>query len=270
MKTLKDHTIYYDEVCPLCNTYTSAFVRSGMLDEEGRQPYQKLGTGCTLPIDRKRAVDEIALLNKATGEVHYGINSLFFIIGHSYPFLKPLFRFRPFAWLMKKIYRFISYNRRVIIPSKDIGNEDQSPSLNARYRSFYLLFTWIITSIILFNYSRLITDFVPAGNFYREFMVCGGQIAWQLVFISFIQKKKTWDYLGNLMTISFAGGLLLLPALLISGFHFFEPVVFVIYFGLVVTLMLLEHIRRSSLLRIGGLLTFTWIVYRIILLLIIR
>ena len=88
MKTLKDHTILYDEVCPLCNAYTGAFVRTGLLDPDGRAPYQQLPA--TTTIDRTRAADEIALVNKRTGEVHYGIQSLFLIIGHAFAWEKKL------------------------------------------------------------------------------------------------------------------------------------------------------------------------------------
>jgi predicted DCC family thiol-disulfide oxidoreductase YuxK len=41
MKTLKDHTLLYDATCPMCRLYTRAFVSSGMLDQEGRAPYQE-------------------------------------------------------------------------------------------------------------------------------------------------------------------------------------------------------------------------------------
>ena len=117
MKTLKDHTIFYDAVCPMCNAYTNAFVRSGMLDREGRGTYQQLPAAYAGKIDLQRAVNEIALINRQTGEVHYGIDSMFLVIGHSFPFLQPFFRNRLCAWLANKIYRFISYNRRVIMRS---------------------------------------------------------------------------------------------------------------------------------------------------------
>ena len=47
----------------------------------------------------------------------YGVKSLFKIIGNACPVFNPLFAFKPFVWLMSKVYAFISYNRRVIIPA---------------------------------------------------------------------------------------------------------------------------------------------------------
>ena len=134
MKTLKDHTILYDAVCPLCQVYTKAFVQSGMLDREGREPYQHTELIEKIHIDQARLVNEIALVNRNTGKVEYGIESLFHIIGHSFPFCKPLFRWKPFAWLMEKLYKFISFNRRIIMPSAISSVSSHEPSFNIRYR----------------------------------------------------------------------------------------------------------------------------------------
>lgn len=114
MKTLKDHLILFDAECPMCRMYTSAFVGAGLLDKGGRQAYQEFSVSACPALDRQRAADEIALVNLKTGEVTYGIASLFKVISVALPFFKPLFLFRPFVWLMSKIYAFISFNRRVI------------------------------------------------------------------------------------------------------------------------------------------------------------
>jgi predicted DCC family thiol-disulfide oxidoreductase YuxK len=269
MKTLKDHTIFYDAVCPMCNAYTNAFVQSGMLDSEGRGTYQQLPSAYAGKIDLHRAVNEIALINRQTGEVHYGINSMFLVIGHSFPFLQPFFRNRLFAWLANKIYRFISYNRRVIMPASTDTPGINEPAFHASYRMAWLVFTWLAAAFLLHQFSHLLTGIVTPSSFYREFLVCAGQMVWQLGFVSLIQPNKTWDYLGNMMTVSFAGGILLLPALILSALIALPPVAFIFYFGIVVTLMLVEHIRRTKVLRLSWLLTLSWVVYRLILLTII-
>lgn len=267
MKTLKDHTIFYDEVCPMCNAYTKAFVTTGMLDENGRGTYQHLPREYANVIDRQRAIHEIALLNKQTGEVHYGISSMFLVIGHSFPFLRPVFACRPFQWAAGKVYKFISYNRRVILPSA--YDPVHAPVFHLRYRLSFLVFAWLVTAIVLSQYSGLLAGLIPAGNFYREFMICGGQMIWQFIFVYLFCKEKAWDYIGNMMTISFAGGLLLLPILLISGIIETGPVFYAAWFLIVAALMLAEHIRRTGILGITSLLTITWVLYRIILLIFI-
>ncbi|MBL4678763.1 MAG: DUF393 domain-containing protein, partial [Mucilaginibacter sp.] len=69
MKTLGNYTILYDAECPMCNIYTKAFVKTGLLDKDGRAPYQELPQDACPLVNRQRAADEIALINRETGEV---------------------------------------------------------------------------------------------------------------------------------------------------------------------------------------------------------
>lgn len=265
MKTLKNHVILFDNECPMCYAYTKAFVKTGMLAHDGREAYQEMPPNICPLVDRQRAANEIALVNTETGEVTYGIQSLFKIIAHAMPFFRPLFVFSPFVDLMRKFYAFISYNRKVIIPAAVKENTIQ-PTFKLHYRIAYLVLTWLITAYILTDYAHLLTGFVLPGNKYREYFICGGQVFFQGVVISFYRKEKLWDYLGNMMTISFAGSLLLLPVLVLSKYLDIQSVFFVLYFLMVAGLMFLEHLRRSKLLKLGGLMSITWVLYRLIVL----
>ncbi|SDH43544.1 hypothetical protein SAMN04487996_13725 [Dyadobacter soli] len=178
MKTLHNHIILYDAECPMCNLYTGAFVRNGLLDADGREAYQQYGAACP-NLDWQRAVNEIALVNQATGEVTYGVASLLKVCGNALPFLAPLFRWKPFLWLAGKAYAFISYNRRVIVPPVAEKRFGYQPSLNIKYRIAWLIFAWIIASYILSSYTGLLTHVLVKGSFGREFAICGGQILFQ-------------------------------------------------------------------------------------------
>ena len=267
MKTLENHIILFDGECPMCKVYTKAFVATGMLDDNGRAPYQnKMDTVCPV-IDKQRAVNEIALVDLKNGEVTYGVKSLFKIIGNACPVFNPLFQFQPFIWLMSKVYAFISYNRRVIIPANEAGNGfTYQPDFKLHYRIAYLLLTWLGTGCILTAYAHLLTGIVPLGNAYREYLICGGQIIFQGAVISTFKREKIWEYLGNMMTISFAGSLLLLIMLGINHWFSITPIIAVLYFMAVAGLMFLEHIRRTKLLNLGWTLTITWALYRALLL----
>jgi predicted DCC family thiol-disulfide oxidoreductase YuxK len=272
MKTLKDHVILYDAVCPMCNLYTKGFIKSGMLDQNGRLPYQEMPDNFACTVDRERYVNEIALVHVPTGKVYYGIESLLQIIGHSFPLLMPLFRNKTFILITDKLYKFISFNRRVIALNKkdEACSASMDPGFHRGYRIAYLIFTWLATAFILHQYSLRMTAILPAGNFFREFVVCGGQFLWQGAAIYFVHPNRSWDYLGNMMTISFAGGLLLSVVMMLGKFfHFQNPVLFAAFFGVVVCGMLLEHIRRSRLLGLNHTMTVSWMIYRILVLLII-
>jgi hypothetical protein len=192
-----------------------------MLDADGALPYQSMDKQLQSKVDITRATDEIALVNRETGQVTYGVGSLMAILQHSFPWLRPVFRLRWFRWAAEKAYRFVSYNRRVIVPACDpFANQ---PSFNMSYRLLYLAFTWVVTASLLHRYSQLLVPLIPPASYGCEFLICGGQIfwqlgfltlsekgkAWQLGFLTLSEKGKAWDYLGNMMTISFAGGLLL-------------------------------------------------------------
>ena len=270
MKTLENHMILFDGECPMCKVYTKAFVATGMLDNNGRAPYQnKMDTVCPI-IDKQRAVNEIALVNLNNGEVTYGVKSLFKIIGNTCPVFNPLFQFQPFIWLMSKAYAFISYNRRVIIPANEAGNNfTYQPAFKLHYRIAYLLLTWLCTGYILTAYAHLLTGIVPLGHALREYFICGAQIIFQGTVISTFKKEKIWEYLGNMMTISFAGSLLLLIMLGVNHWFSITPIIAVLYFMAVAGLMFLEHIRRTKLLNLGWTMTVTWALYRVGLLILI-
>lgn len=324
MKTLKNHILLYDSECPMCGVYSRAFITSGMLDTDGRAPYQEMPAVVCPVVDRQRAVNEIALVDTTTGEVCYGIHSLFKVISHSFPILRPLFGWRPFVWLMSKLYAFISYNRKVIIPAPVSANASIQPSFSLRYRIVYLVFTLFVSGFILTRYAPLFTGLVPAGGASREYLICAGQIVFQglvLVLLTHSRQRPDrttqapdqtpqtpdrtpqathrtpqspdhtpqaprgahlpvgvhesrdtsssvrWDYLGNMMTISLAGSLLLLPAL--AAHTILTPTLAALYFLFVVGCMLLEHIRRTQLLGLGWTLSVSWTVYRMVLLLLL-
>jgi hypothetical protein len=281
MRTLHNYLILYDAECPMCNLYTHAFTKVGMLDPNGRAPYQEvlapvnasnvsspssLTPSCSL-IDRQRAVNEIALIDTRTGEVRYGIDSLLKIIGHSIPLLRPLFEWRPFNWTMRKAYAFISYNRKVIIPASLTST--LQPSFSLKYRIAWLLFTIAIAAGILTRYAHLLSGVIPAGIPFREYLICVGQVLCQGMVITLLARDKTWDYLGNMMTISLAGSITLLPAIAVASVTHLSPIIATAWFLLVATLMFLEHIRRTKLLGLGRTLTITWALYRLIVLILI-
>lgn len=286
MKTLKHHVLIFDQNCPLCRTYTGAFVKTGMLDQNGRAAYSQLEPqNCNL-LDMQRARNEIALLNTKTGQVIYGIDSLFRVISHSFPIIAPLFRLAFFRWIMKKIYSFISYNRKAIIPSNESGDAC-TPDFNLKYRWLYIVFTWFCTSAVLTVYSRRLEPIIPASKFFREFLVCGGQIVFQALAVFLILslvnsggrnrsltgkkiKQDVMVYLGNMMTISFSGALVLFLAMTLgSVFHVNNSYVYAVIFSGTAGLMFLEHWRRMKLLEVHWFVSLSWVLYRVLLLYVI-
>lgn len=266
MKTLQNHTIIYDDECPMCNLYTGAFVNTGMLDKEGRQPYSQCVNSQVPNLDWNRARNEIALIDKENHRVTYGVDSIIAIVAHSFPLLGRIARFKPIYFLVRKLYFFISYNRKVIAPGKVFeGTDTCTPDLNLRYRWAYIVFAWLVTSFILVYYFRLGAPLVPESGFMREVLVCAGQLVFQGIIVAMFRKDRVIHYLGNVMTVSLAGALALSPMFLLTGLiksNWF----YISYFFIVVTLMFFEHMRRVKILGLPFFVSVSWLLYRFLIL----
>lgn len=259
MKTLKNHTLIYDNECPMCAIYSKGFTKCRMLDENGREAFTEISDRNKNLVNFQQAKNEIALVDHENNKVTYGLDSLLLIIGNSFPFLERVARIQPLYWFLKKLYSFVSYNRKQIIPSKK-DNTEQScvPDFNLKYRIAYMAFVALFSAYVLSLYSgRLGGNLTP--NFFRELAVCLGQISWQSLFLKRYLKEKHWDYLGNMMTVSLIGTLLLIPALFVDSI----PVFHLMYFGIVVFIMFLEHLRRCKILKLNDLPTISWILFRL-------
>ncbi len=261
MKTLQNQTLLFDEDCPLCQVYTTGFIKAGMLDENGKKPFSSLTSEEHNFIDIKRASNEIALVDNKNKTVIYGIDSLLKVIGNSFPWMEKVGNIAPIKFLLKRLYSFISYNRKVIIPNKKASDKVLQcvPSFNYKYRVLYIGFAILITALTLFNYSELIAD-LPK-DFNRELILAFGQIVFQSLFLIKFDRQIILNYTGNLMTVSLIGSLILTPILILNQFINLPEILILVWFGITVFIMFIEHFRRIKLLELPNYLAFTWIFY---------
>ncbi|MEN2400219.1 hypothetical protein GKZ90_0010550 [Flavobacterium sp. MC2016-06] len=270
MKTLQNQTLLYDEDCPLCQVYTTGFIKAKMLDENGRKSYCELSENEQNFVDVNRASNEIALIDNKNQTVLYGIDSLLKVIGFSFPLIERIGNLKPIKFFLKKLYSFVSYNRKVIIPSK-INKEAKLqcvPNFNYKYRFLFIGFAAAITTIVLYHYSLLIPN-LPKASIAREFIVALGQLFFQGLFVLKLDKKTILNYAGNLMTVSLMGSLLLLPMLALQTVIDFSENTILFWFGITALIMFIEHYRRTQILELPAYLCITWVLYRILVLLLI-
>lgn len=265
MKTLENQTLLYDEDCPLCNLYTTGFVKRGMLDQNGRKSYCQLSEEEQNFVDLKRAPNEIALIDNKTQTVVYGIDSLIKVVGFSFPIIEKAATVKPIHFILKKLYSFVSYNRKVIIPGniKEENKLQCIPDFNHKYRLLFIGFALSVTTFILFGYSDIIQNF-PKSTIARELILAFGQIVFQSLFLLKFDRKMILNYAGNLMTVSLMGSLILIPILILSQFFQLPQMVILGWFGITVFIMFLEHLRRIKILKLPFYLSYTWVLYRII------
>lgn len=204
MQVLENKVIVYDDVCPMCNAYTAGFVRMGWLKH--RTGFADAPPDLLQKIDLDRARHEIPLLDTQTGEVTYGVNALFLILGERMPFFKPLFRNRLFRSAVYQLYQLITYNRRVIAGSAAPKTGfDCAPDVNLFYRWLYIgLAATGATFLFWQNFSLdnlAIKALLPLLGF-------------SLAAVFFTKKKL--DFVGHWATIALASALLisLLPQII--------------------------------------------------------
>ena len=76
-----DKVLIYDDACPLCVAYTSAFVKTGLLTAEGRKPFSDASPELLHCINWQRSKNEIPLFDPVSKKVWYGIDALLEILG---------------------------------------------------------------------------------------------------------------------------------------------------------------------------------------------
>ncbi len=137
MQTLENKVIIYDDVCPMCNAYTGGFVRLGWLRQ--RSGFVNATPELLQKLDLDRARHEIPLLDTETGEVLYGLDALFLILGTRFPILRPLFRSRLFRAPLYQLYQIITFNRRIIAgTTPPTQGFNCAPDVNLFYRWLYI------------------------------------------------------------------------------------------------------------------------------------
>lgn len=261
---LSNSKLLIDKNCPMCSIYGKCFKYTKMVDENTISSYQEVEEEIFNQIDTDRAKSEIALVNHENGQTVYGIDAFITIFEAKSSVLGKILRWFPIYFILKKLYRFISFNRQVITGPKPSGSErDCSPPVHFGYRIIYMLLGAVFTGFILNKFSmHLNQELGLIHQHWREFAICFGQIFWQLIALQFINKSKQLEYIGNMTTISIIGGLLLIPFMMMNHFFDFNAFIMLTAFGLVVTFMLVLHLKRCKNLGLPLLTSISWVAYR--------
>jgi hypothetical protein len=265
MKPIENHKLLIDADCPMCRLYGNSFESNGIIAKGSCSPYQTTHTEITKLIDMERAKNEIAFINTKTGQTIYGFDAIRYIIMHRFPKLSSLLQSTFIDTFGRKLYKFVSMNRKVIAPSKinPANDRDCRPSVNLKYRWLFIVLVAIFSSIVINSYSvKMLALIGQKTDLPRELLMCLGQIAWQFIFLNVLLKGKMIDYIGNMITVSLIGTILLIPMLVIGKLFDLNGYIYLGYFMMVVGIMLLEHMRRCKILGIGLWPSISWVMYR--------
>ena len=198
----------------MCSWYTGKMVNAGMLENNGRVPFEQLDLDNQCRLDLKRARHEIPMIDQTTGEILYGLDALTVVFANSYPFLKPLITQSWFKIMLRPLYYFISYNRRIIA-----GGAPENPNAFSFAPDFNL--HWRLALIATgFGYTALCIYLFAILMALNPLLMLGCVTFYFLLLLGFdLANNKTremkWDYLAHLAVLGFIEGtLFVLTALL--------------------------------------------------------
>ena len=139
------------------------------------------------------------------------------------------------------------------------------------YKVGFVLVAACFTSTVLLFYSNLLVPIIPPSNLLREYFICFGQIIFQGLILAVLKTKKELilTYIVNMMMVSLLGGLLLLPAFVGLFFNLKFQYGYMIYFLCIALFMFFNHKKRVKNISAPIWLTYTWVLYRCLVLLII-
>jgi len=249
---MKNKFLIYDDNCPLCTWYSGLFVKYGFLNEDGRKPFSTLDDKLLSKIDFNKSRNEIPLLDTSTNNVLYGIDALLEILDQKIPFIKATGNFAPLKWFLIKLYKLISFNRKVIVAKKcGQGNIDCSPDTNYSYRFIFMAVCLAFNTAMLYPVQNEI--FVNVSYYHLSFLQL--QAAhFTLVFINCtlalsFTKEKGFEYLGQVNMLALSVILLLTILLIIQTF--FNSELFTTLWLIISALFIFkEYIRRMKYLGI--------------------
>ena len=259
MKTNK--ILIYDDNCPLCTWYSGAFVKCGFLTAEGRKAFSVIDPALFNKIDFAKSRNEIPLIDTISGKVFYGIDSLLEILNQKIPLIKKIGNFRPLKWFLRKLYCFISYNRKVVVARKcGNGAIDCAPDFNYFYRILFMTVFLIFNTTMLIPYHNILFS----GLSYYKISLMELQFAhFGLVVIncllaSTFKKQKAIEYLGQVNILALLVILFLIPLLFFEKFFVLNDTIVTIYLAFTAMFIFKEYLRRMDY--AGVLVKNSWII----------
>jgi len=126
------------------------------------------------------------------------------------------------------------------------------------------------TAFTLSRYAKLIGHLLKVNyNWQFELLMVTGMLLFQYPFIFNKTAMVKLNYYYHMLLVSLMGSLLLWPLLIINWFYVSSDTINLLYFFTVVLLMFVEHKRRVAKLLLPVFISYTWVLYRFIILIFI-
>lgn len=253
LSVMKTNTkiIIYDDTCPMCAWYTGTFVKTGLLPKEGRLAFSNVDAALLDVVNLARGKNEIPLIDTATNKVYYGIDALLEILGAKMPFIKTIGNLTPVKWFLYRLYRTVTYNRRVIVAPQTGGINcvDCTPDFNTKYRTFFLLLCLVINTLLIFPlHTHLFANSIFTGLTVKSLLLAHTLLVlFNTGLFAALPKKEGFEYLGQVNMLATLFFLLCIPLALANKYLGANDVlVNTIYLGVLGALLGRDYIRRMK------------------------
>lgn len=127
-----------------------------------------------------------------------------------------------------------------------------------------------VTAFVLSQYALLVRHLITIRyNRQFELFMVMGMFFFQYPFIFKSKWRLKLDYYFNMLLVSFVGAVLLIPLLMLNQYSACSDTFNTSYFFAVVIMMFFDHKRRVAKLGLAVLISYTWVLYRFIILIFI-
>jgi predicted DCC family thiol-disulfide oxidoreductase YuxK len=245
---MKNRVLVYDDNCPFCKWYSGLFVKYGFLDPGGRLPFSALDDKLLPLIDLNKSRNEIPLLDISSNKVLYGIDALLEILDQKIPCIKTTGNFAPVKWFLKRLYKLVSYNRKVMVAKKcGPGTIDCSPDPNYLYRFLFMAICLLFNTAMLYPVQNIV--FSKLSYYHLSFSeLQAAHFAFVIINCTLgfgFPKARAYEYLGQVNMLALSAILLLSPLLMISCFYPFESLI-TVWLIAVAAFIFKEYARRME------------------------
>ena len=132
------------------------------------------------------------------------------------------------------------------------------------------IFSIGFVAFTLHNYAKLVHHLINIDYSWKfELAMVIGMLLFQLPFIIKKPVQLKFEYYYNMLFVSLFGALFLWPLLLANRHWQMNDAINIAYFFAVVFVMFLEHKKRVAKLKLPKIISYTWVLYRFVILLFI-
>jgi|GEM_PF-4794445 len=203
----KEESVWvFDGQCRFCLFSIFWLKKTKIASDTNTCSIQNLEDTLLALIDLERFITEIAIIDLKTREVHYGAQAILSEAAAAYPAFSLITRYSAFRYLADIIYKTVSYNRTIILPSSENNKGIRcpcEPPFHCTYRIVYLIAIGIFTGILALPLSslwNLLTHQSFSLRSYIEVLIILFLPVLFFLLAIRIKSDRKWDHAGHFMS----------------------------------------------------------------------